>query len=240
MFSLISFHLNQTLIVFPTQWLLYSLCFGLFFAILRTGLPTLPIWKTLVLTAVPIAASLPGGRLLYHLVVERKFSFEDAGQAYYGALVFQTLAFWALCRILLAASQRLRALDVFAIASAFVYALLRLNCFANGCCYGKLCPHPWAVVFKDEDALTPLLGLPLHPTQLYSVMHGLIAGVILVMLFRRGAKDGLQGRLLWPFLALMGLGRFIIEPFRADLAPTLWHGVGLNQWLSLFMIASRC
>ena len=91
-------------------------------------------------------------------------------------------------------------LDVIAPSLALGIALGRLGCFLNGCCYGDRCDLPWAVSFPGprvgvpgDPALTlhgsppwadqvraGLIGpdqawsLPVHPTQLYSPIDGLI------------------------------------------------------------------
>ena len=155
-------------------------------------------------------------------------------------MFLQTAFFWFLLWITLKNSDdRTKAWDLFAIASPFLYALLRLGCFANGCCYGKLCPYPWAVVFREEHALTPLIGLPLHPTQLYAVLHGLILGGILGVLYNKYQKENtlrLKGQFYWLFLILLGSGRLVTESFRAGLSSSLWKGWPVNQWLSCLII----
>ncbi|MBW2099219.1 MAG: prolipoprotein diacylglyceryl transferase, partial [Deltaproteobacteria bacterium] len=88
----------------------------------------------------------------------------------------------------------------------------RLGCFSAGCCYGKLPDLPWAVTFTNPDSLAPL-GVPLHPTQLYSAANNLIIFGFL-LLFKRIKK--FEGQLFWIYVLLYGITRSIIEIFRGD------------------------
>ena len=57
----------------------------------------------------------------------------------------------------------------------------RLSNFINGELYGRVTTVPWAMVFPNSD------GQPRHPSQLYEAgLEGLLLGVIMLMLWRRG------------------------------------------------------
>ena len=88
----------------------------------------------------------------------------------------------------------------------------RIGCFFAGCCYGKQCSLPWAVTFRDSDSLAPL-GVPLHPTQLYSSGSNLLIFLILLVLRRYRKFDG---QIFWLYVALYGAARSLIEIFRGD------------------------
>ena len=74
--------------------------------------------------------------------------------------------------------------DAVAPALAVGVTLGRLGCFLNGCCYGAVCDHAWAVRFPAEShawiaqveagLLPPAAAwsLPVHPTQLYAAVRG--------------------------------------------------------------------
>ena len=74
-----------------------------------------------------------------------------------------------------------------------------------GCCYGKPTQVAWAVTFTDPAAAmnvgTPL-GVPLHPTQLYESLAGLVILVMLLVTERRGTPYA--GRTFWRFVLLYG------------------------------------
>jgi len=101
----------------------------------------------------------------------------------------------------------------------------RVGCFLAGCDFGRPWDGPWAVRFPAgspavvEQTLLGLLprgalqSLPVHPTQLYESLAGvvLLAGVMAVR--RRQARPGQA-------LAVFALGyavlRYVIEMVRAD------------------------
>ena len=86
-----------------------------------------------------------------------------------------------------------------------------------GCCYGKPTQVAWAITFTDPAAAmnvgTPL-GVPLHPTQIYESLAGLVILVVLLATERRGTPY--DGRTFWRFVFLYGVSRFAIEFFRGD------------------------
>lgn len=88
----------------------------------------------------------------------------------------------------------------------------RLGCFSAGCCYGRETDVPWAVVFRHPDAIADL-GIPLHPTQLYASLDGLILFVALVLLqpYKR-----FHGQIFSAFLVGYAFLRYTVEePFRS-------------------------
>ncbi len=52
--------------------------------------------------------------------------------------------------------------------------------FSDGCCYGKLCALPWAVVYLDINSQMPNIGIPVHPVQVYESLACLILGFMLL------------------------------------------------------------
>ncbi len=108
--------------------------------------------------------------------------------------------------------------DLFAPGIALGYMVGRLGCLAAGCCYGRPAPGlAWAVTFTDPAAAmnvgTPL-NVPLHPTQLYESLAGLVILIALLVLEKRGRS--FPGRTFWQFVLMYAVSRFIIEFFRGD------------------------
>ncbi len=56
--------------------------------------------------------------------------------------------------------------------------------------------------------------MPLHPTQLYESVAGLVILVAVLGLERRA--KAFPGRTFWQFVLLYGISRFVIEFFRGD------------------------
>ena len=88
---------------------------------------------------------------------------------------------------------------------ALGYAIVRIGCLLNGCCYGKPSSLPWAFACAANDPT------PRHPTQLYAMIGSLILFVILWSL-RNHRK--FAGFLFLLYVGLYSVFRFSIEFFR--------------------------
>ncbi len=83
--------------------------------------------------------------------------------------------------------------DLIAPALALGHAFGRLGCFSAGCCYGRVCNTPLAVIFSNETAhnLTGLpIGSPLHPVQLYESLLNFLNFGILFLILKKKRFDG--------------------------------------------------
>ena len=99
--------------------------------------------------------------------------------------------------------------DIFSPPIALGYAIARIGCFLNGCCYGRVCPFtsfPLAVKF-------PYLSGFRYPTQLYSAGYSLI---ILFALLHLEKNKAFTGELFLDYLWLYGIARFLIEYLRDE------------------------
>jgi len=110
--------------------------------------------------------------------------------------------------------------DIMAPSVVLAHFFGRIGCFFAGCCYGKYCDLPWAVIFRNPDSLAPQ-GLPLHPTQLYSALNNL-AIFLFLFFFRKHKKY--DGQLFWLYVLMYGITRSFIEIFRADFRGEFFYG----------------
>ena len=134
------------------------------------------------------------------------FSLQDGGikgLAWYGGLIGglipfviylrrKKLSFWAVA-------------DMFAPYLALGYALVRIGCFLNGCCYGNITDSACGVVFPFVDAF------PRHPTQLYSAGLNIILFIILIRFY---PKRKFSGQVFLLYIIGYAIYRFIVEFFR--------------------------
>lgn len=102
--------------------------------------------------------------------------------------------------------------DIMAPGLVIGQAIGRIGCFFAGCCYGKVCDLPWAVTFNNPDSLAPQ-GIPLHPTQLYSVLSNLSIFAVLWLVRK---KTRYHGQLFWFYVLLYGITRSMVEIYRGD------------------------
>jgi len=113
----------------------------------------------------------------------------------------------------------------------------RIGCFLNGCCFGKTCDLPWAVIFPPNSAAGYHMGeIALHPTQLYSSLYAFLIFLLLMYLDKQEYFDGF---IFSMFMILYGIARFSIDFFRFyETQMFLIDGIVFNQVVSFFMIIS--
>lgn len=129
------------------------------------------------------------------------------GMTFYGGLLGGILAGVITCKV---KGMKISDMaDLAGVAFPIGYIFGRIGCFLNGCCYGGQCDLPWAMRFRaDDGSLTP----PSHPAQLYSALAGLI---IFLLLWALEKRREFRGQLMYTFLFLYGIYRFLIEFVRA-------------------------
>lgn len=99
-------------------------------------------------------------------------------------------------------------LDMLAPYVALGYAIVRIGCFLNGCCYGEITSSAWGVVFPSVDHFTR------YPTQLYSSILNFILFAGLIWYYPRRKFDG---QIFILYLMGYSVYRFIVEYFRDSL-----------------------
>lgn len=211
----------------------------------RAGVPTKVV---LDLALIVLVGSLVGARLGWILTVKPGVYLEDplrvfqvwrGGFVYYGGFVFNTLCMWAYIRW-----RRLdfwQLADVYAPALGMGVCLGRMACFSAGCCYGRPADWPlgvevpWGVTFHQGPMPAALEGIPLHPTQLYQSLLGLVLFLAAMWVVRHKRYEGQA------FLVVVigyAVGRSIVEVFRSDLERGVYLGglVSTSQLISIPLV----
>ncbi len=223
--------------------LTYCLCIG--FAYIRAVKLDRPVTMALDICLAIMVGGFFGARLLHVFYEDPSYYFSNpleifkvwrGGFVFYGGLFGAWLASWILIR------KRGELFgpwaDFFAPVLSVGYALGRIACFLNGCCYGKFCEYPWAVDFHRP-------GMPIgprHPTQLYASGFEFLVFALLLFLepkYRRlsaqGSKWARPAHFFTLWLALHSIGRLIMEHFRDDDRGPLIAGLSLATWISLLL-----
>lgn len=172
-------------------------------------------------------AGLIGARLVYVLLdlgryLENPISIlylRDGGLSFHGGLAFGIIAGYLYCKA--AKIDPGVAADIAAPAVALGYAIVRVGCLLNGCCYGIESNVPWAIEAAGDGVLR-------HPTQIYSSIAGLV--IFLILWPKRNHKK-FPGYLMFLFVGLYSIARFVIEIWRES--PRNYFGP-----LSLAQVAS--
>jgi phosphatidylglycerol:prolipoprotein diacylglycerol transferase len=199
---------------------------------------------------VVLLGGLVGARLFYviqywgvriHDVLDA-FRIWEGGIVLYGSIIGG--AFGVLVYRRLRPFRFLPFLDAIAPSLALGIAVGRFGCFLNGCCYGDVCELPWAVSFPapsppwEAHRAAHLIGtddlwsLPVHPTQLYSVLDGFVLVVLLVAYFPLRRRDGEVMALL---MVSYPITRFLIEHLRGD-EGVFAAGMTMSQCISILLL----
>ncbi|MDD4801489.1 MAG: prolipoprotein diacylglyceryl transferase [Syntrophomonas sp.] len=173
--------------------------------------------KVLDMVIILVLTGLLGSRLAYIAMFEWQeflghpgifFSFTNggfSGLVWYGGFTASILAF--IIYIYRQGLSFWKMADIFAPFLALGYALVRIGCFLNGCCYGKVSESSLAIVFPLLDELSR------HPTQLYSsAINCVLFGVLLWYYPRRR----FNGQIFIYYLLGYSAYRFFIEFFREN------------------------
>jgi len=165
-----------------------------------------------------LVCALIGSRLLYVIInfgyykndLIAIFKLWDGGLVFYGGFIVSVVGCYIFIKI-----HKLnlwKTADIIAPSIALGHAVGRIGCFFAGCCYGRECSKPWAIIFSNPDSLAPL-GVFLHPTQLYSVLSNFSIFLILLFIYR---IKKFHGQVFFSYLLIYSLFRSYIETFRGD------------------------
>lgn len=166
-----------------------------------------------------------GGRLGYVLFYQPGYYLANpheipmiwsGGMAFHGGFLGTVIAAWIFCARNKIA--KLPTADMLALATPVGLLFGRLANFINAELWGRTTDVPWGVIFPGAaaqdcgQAVGELCAR--HPSQLYEAgLEGILLGVIILVLIRRGALK-LPGLILGTFLTGYGLARFTVEFFR--------------------------
>lgn len=130
-------------------------------------------------------------------------------------------------------------LAAFALAAPWFQMLGRLRCLVQGCCHGKPCDAVTGIRFTDSHSrvlkIASLKGVPIHPTQLYSIGSNLLIALVLLRLV---SLETPVSFLVGIYFLLNGLARFVEEALRGEPQTAYWKGLRLYQWLAIISIVA--
>lgn len=120
---------------------------------------------------------------------------------------------------------------------AFGQGFGRLRCLVNGCCHGRPAPTGIGITYVHPmprpTRLANLGGVPIHPTQIYSLLWLVVVGIVLTRLwFVEAPLSFIAG----VYFVFVGLGRFVEEHYRGEPQTAVIAGFRLYQWLTLVLV----
>ena len=170
-----------------------------------------------------LIASMVGSRVLFIIVNLDDYVADplalvkvwQGGLVFYGGFLGAVAASWWYCNKHGISFLRIADLMIPSVAIGHVFG--RLGCYAAGCCHGlPTGSDAFGAVFTASGtvvARNQLLGVTLHPTQLYEALGELVIFASLALLRRR---KRFHGQLLVAYLLMYSILRSVNEMFRGD------------------------
>ncbi|MGD9496730.1 MAG: prolipoprotein diacylglyceryl transferase [Armatimonadota bacterium] len=140
----------------------------------------------------------------------------EGGLSFHGGLLGGTIAGSLMLWRLGLSIPRMA--DLVAPSIALGYAITRIGCFLNGCCYGVPTDSAVGVHFHFAGEA----DIARHPTQLYSAALSLLIFAILLAVRRRLHRPG---HLALLYLVLYSAARFLVEHFRRGASAVVMHAL---------------
>lgn len=162
----------------------------------------------------------------------QSFAIWDGGLVFYGGLIatfFFAIFFFYKHKLPVA-----KTLDIVAPGLALGHVFGRIGCFLAGCCHGSPTDLPWAVTFPEGAIGNSVIGIPVHPAQLYISACSL---VLFLLLMKRRKSVAFPGELTALYLLGYATYRFIIEFVRADLDRTFFFNdsISISQLVAIIL-----
>lgn len=196
-----------------------------------------------------LVAALSGGKLGFFIVEWRGFSADpwamlrdwNTGWVFWSGFLLACLAGF-LFQIWHNKTHRPRlylpVADYFGTALSLGHVLGRLGCWAEGCCHGAPTGLPWGTAYLDPATSAPkeLLGVLLHPTQLYEAFGSAVAAAVLIGWVLPRIREGKlrYGTAFLGYILYYSILRFLLEFLRGDdRGVFLWSFLSPSQWVSL-------
>ena len=163
------------------------------------------------------------------------FSLDNirAGFVFYGGFIFATVFVYLYSK-----KKKLDFLkigDFLAPAIALAHSIGRIGCFSAGCCHGAPTQSIFGVRFTNPmcDVSPELIGVKIHPTQLYESVGNFAIFLILNYVSKKNTQR--NGFVLFLYFMSYSILRFIVEFFRGDDRGSKILGFSQAQFISIIV-----
>ena len=233
--------------VYPTYGILGLV--GLFLAVFVAGFRASRYGLTrsdpIYIAAFAGFGLLLGGTLLYAItqvpfVIQNRHDFSGdftalvirlfGGMVFYGGLFGAVGGFYLYGRFLKVPFETVMRLAVPVLPLA--HAVMRVGCFAVGCCHGIEFPPPLGLSFTN--ALGAPNGVPLLPVQLFEAAANLVIFIVL-WLYTKKDRSWVNSAVVYGLL--YSSVRFSLEFLRGDAVRGFVLGISTSQLISIILFA---
>ena len=122
-------------------------------------------------------------------------------------------------------------------AAPFIQAAGRVRCLVNGCCHGSETSEAVGIRYHHPRSrvvrLAHLDGVPIHPTQLYSILWNVVSMIVIARLWSLHTALHVIGGV---YFILNGTGRFVEEAYRGEPQTPIYARLRLYQWVALAQV----
>lgn len=158
------------------------------------------------------------------------------GRAFCGIFVASFIAAFLLFVLEKDENLAARYVQAWGVSSFVLLSLLKLQCFIDGCCYGRFLSAPWATYYKFSPGM-PYLFVPVHPVQLYESIGALLSAAAMVFWIRSKKLASARSTLVLT-LVMMAALRSFCGYFRGDIAANnSIGGLYITHWISFALVA---
>lgn len=131
-------------------------------------------------------------------------------------------------------------LTILALSAPWMQSVGRLRCLVQGCCHGRpIGDAAQGIRYTNPRSrvcsISGMAGIPLHNTQGYSMMAGVVIGLVLWRMAWSGAEQTL---IMGVYLMLGGLARFVEEHYRGESQTPVRGGLRLYQWVAIASVVA--
>jgi len=202
----------------------------------------------LVILLVAAIGLLVGGHLLYALTnidviirlitnFDKLKSFKEfidiivyifGGSVFYGGLIGGLIAGYIYIKKKKLDKELF--FDIGAVMIPLFHIFGRIGCFLSGCCYGVESKFGFTYT---KSLIEQANGVNRFPIQLVEASYNLILFILLFIFYK---KEKFKGSLIYLYLILYPIGRFIFEFFRGDEYRGFIFGLSTSQFISILLL----
>lgn len=208
-------------------------------------------YEDVILLMVVIGVSLLiGGHILFGITNTNKlialfrnassYSFKQiltylgmcfGGMVYYGGFLGGCVGLLIYTKYNKTVERKL-AFDLYAVCVPLFHVFGRIGCFFSGCCYGM--ESRFGFVIHGNTLIPEINDVRRLPVPLIEAVCNLVIFFILLRLFKKGKENG---KMIFYYMLIYPVVRFVLEFFRGDAIRGFLFGISTSQWISIGLFA---